>query len=69
MFGTPDESAAVQGYIRQSDGVFRIFFPNGERLIVVIGRGRDPLKVFAVNVTAGSKNDIGTVDLADSCPK
>lgn len=69
MFGTPDTSTATQGYVRNADGFFRVDFSSGERLIVVVGRGKEPVKVFAVNVTAGSKNNIGTVDLSGSCPK
>ena len=69
MFGTPDDSAAMQGYVRRSDGFFRVFAPSGERLIVVVGKGKEPIKMLAVNVTAGAKNAIGVVDLSGSCPK
>lgn len=69
MFGTADESRAIEGYVRTTDGSFRVDFPSGERLIVVVGRDREPVKVFAVNVTAGARNNIGNVDLSGSCPK
>jgi len=69
MFGTPDDSTAVQGYVRREDGFFRVDFPAGERLIVVVGKDKTPVKVFAVDVTAGKKNDLGKVDLSGSCPK
>lgn len=69
MFGTPDVSKVLQGYIRRSDGFFRIHSISGERLLVVVGKDKNPVRVFAVDVTAGGKNEIGIVDLAGSCPK
>jgi hypothetical protein len=70
MFGAPDyTSSALQGYIRARDGFVRIDFPMGERLIVVLGRGKELVKSFAVNVTAGRNNVLGPIDVTGSCPK
>jgi hypothetical protein len=68
MFGTPEQSIALQGYVRRSDGYFRIDFSEGVRLIVVVGKEKEPVKAFAVDVTLGAKNNLGDIDLSGSCP-
>ncbi|MGA2436645.1 MAG: hypothetical protein ABSG25_15325 [Bryobacteraceae bacterium] len=69
MFGQCTEGL-VEGYIRQADGMFQLDGNMwGDRHIIVIGKGKEPVKAFAVNVTVGGlHNDVGTIDLSGSCP-
>lgn len=41
----------------------------GERHLLTIGKGNQPVKTFGVNVTIAKPNDMGTLDLTGSCPQ
>jgi len=71
MFGGLTDARVVhEGYLHKADGSFRITASmQGERHIVVIGRGRDPVISLGVDVVEGGQhNDVGTVDLRGKCP-
>lgn len=55
----------------QPDGAFRIISSfEGRRHIIVVGKGKDPVKAFAADVVAGGGEvDVDTIDLSGSCPK
>jgi hypothetical protein len=77
MFGDAQTSLAFEGNV-EPDGTFTIDggMP-GVRHIVVVGKGKEPVKAFAVDVTVGGKmhepmsriNNAGNIDLSGSCPK
>jgi len=70
MFGSQDSPIIHEGFINLSDGAFWIPSSiHGERHIIVIGRDKEPLKVLAFDAAEGGKNDVGAVDLSNSCPK
>lgn len=70
MFGGDDFRPSFEGYIDPKDGAFslRASMP-GERYVIVIGKDRQPVKAFATDVTAGGKNNMGSISLAGSCPE
>jgi len=71
MFGGHEGSAdyAVDGYV-ESDGSFTLVLgPLGVRRLLVVGHGKEALKVTAVDVTQGKSSNVGVIDLKDSCPK
>jgi hypothetical protein len=69
MFGSPAGALIFDGLIGP-DGHFRIVGNlRGERHIVAIGKGSQPLAVVGVNVEVGGKNDIGMVNMGTACPK
>ena len=58
------------GHVRLTDGSFVITGAmRGERHILVVGRGRDTVKVVGIDVVAGGQNPLGDIDLTDACPK
>jgi hypothetical protein len=66
MFGLIGQ--AEEGYVHASDGKFEVNRSfNGERYILVIGWGKEPVRAVGVNLTEG-KNDAGVIDLAGACP-
>jgi hypothetical protein len=72
MFGPHIGARAVyDGYVRKSDGTVSITASmTGERYIIVVGWGRDPIISFAFDVVEGGRsNDFGTIDLRARCPK
>lgn len=69
MFGEYAEAGAYEGLIG-SDGAFDITASmRGGRYIVVVGKGREPVKAFSAEVSIGGKNDAGIIDLRGFCPK
>lgn len=71
MFGGQTDARIVhEGYLDKTDGSFRITASmQGERHIIVIGWGPDPVISLGVDVVAGGRdNDVGTVDLRGKCP-
>jgi hypothetical protein len=69
MFGGYDDPASYEGYVA-ADGAFELTSSlRGERTIFVVGRDKQPVKAFGVDVIAGGKNNAGAVDLSGSCPK
>jgi hypothetical protein len=67
MFGYPAE---VNEGVVQPNGSFSLTASLfGERYLLVIGKGREPVKTIGIDVAAGRTNDIGTVDLGGHCPK
>jgi hypothetical protein len=68
MFGG-QEGPTFEGYVDLAGGWFSVDCYRGERYIIVIGRDKDPVKVFGADVLAGGRNDVGEVDLGGSCPK
>jgi hypothetical protein len=69
MFGGHEEFAIFDGYVQAPGGEFSVTVSGGERHILVVGKGGEPVKALGVNVTSGITRDLGTIDLAGSCPK
>ena len=69
MFGGQTEYSVYEGFIRNPSGAFRLTAPmRGERHILIIGRGKQPLKSLGVNVTSGGgKTDVGEINLEREC--
>jgi hypothetical protein len=60
---------AVDGFV-ESDGSFTLVLgPLGVRRLLIIGHGKDPIKVVAIDVTQGKMADAGAIDLSKDCPK
>jgi hypothetical protein len=71
MFGPHYFSRALfDGYVRKSDGSVSIIASmQGERHVIVVGHGRDPIISFSFDVVEGGRNnDFGTIDLRGKCP-
>jgi hypothetical protein len=68
MHGGPDEWA-FEGLVKKSGEFSVVGSVRGERHLLVFGRGREPLKVIAFDVTEGGKNDVWVVDLSGACPR
>jgi hypothetical protein len=69
MFGGHWDTVSYEGYVNQTDGAFSLNASlRGTRHIVVFGRGRQPVKALGVDLVEGRQNDIGVIDLSDSCP-
>jgi hypothetical protein len=69
MFGAQDYQAVYDGFV-QSDGSFWLTGSmSGERQLVVIGKGREPVKTVGIDVAEGKPIDMGVVDLSGYCPK
>jgi hypothetical protein len=67
MFGAQHPRFPLEGTIL-SDGTFYLEGPmEGERHILVFGKGRDPLKSIGINVTVAGNNDVGAIDLSKEC--
>jgi hypothetical protein len=71
MFGGthPWEDAINDGYVKP-DGTFD-FTVNAEgvRHLMVVGKGKDPIKAVGFDVTLGENSDLGSIDLRGQCPK
>ncbi len=69
MFHGQEYPLLHEGYI-QPDGVFWITSSmQGQRHMIVVGKGKLPVKVFAADIVIGGKNELGDIDLSASCPK
>lgn len=69
MFGTSLGAWVAEGQIG-ADGSFTISGGmKGERHIVVLGKGKQPVRAVGIDITVGGTNNIGTVDLSDFCPE
>ena len=67
MFGSEKTDAAVEGTV-QKDGSFQASgYMGGQRSLLIVGRGKEPVEVIGVNVYTGKINEIGTVDLTNRC--
>jgi hypothetical protein len=70
MFGGTEYPQIHEGLVRSADGFFNITSNfRGERHILVVGKGKDTVRVVGVNLVSGSDNDAGRIDLTGSCPK
>jgi len=69
MFGGQDLLSSSTGYLNPEDGAFWLMFDRGIRHIVIIGKGKNPVRTLGVNVLEGGKNDLGTIDLSKDCPE
>lgn len=69
MFGGQDQSSIYEGLVRPVDGSFSLIaHMRGERHILIVGRGKQPLAAIGVNVTSGGgKTDVGSLDLSTMC--
>lgn len=68
MFGSVTEAAIAEGRI-ETNGVFSVVGDlQGERQIVVIGRGDQPVHAFGFNVTSAAVNRTGDIDISSRCP-
>ncbi len=68
MFGGPEGAPVTDGYVL-SDGSIVLTVGPGVRHLVVVGKGKQPLRVMGVDITVGKLHDIGLVDLSNSCPQ
>ncbi len=69
MFHGQEYPLLHEGFIRP-DGAFSITSSmTGQRHIIVVGKGKEPVKAFAADVVIGGKNEVGNIDLSASCPK
>jgi hypothetical protein len=68
MFGGQTSNGVHEGFIG-ADGAFSLTSGmRGERHILIIGRGKHPLKAIGVDVTSGGgKTDVGEIDLRNEC--
>ena len=67
MFGSEKTDAAVEGTVRL-DGTFRASgFMGGQRSLLVVGRGKEPIEVIGANIYTGKINQLGTIDLTNRC--
>jgi hypothetical protein len=71
MFGGHDKLSVYEGIIHMSEGSFVIEAAmRGERHIVIIGKGKQPITAFGVDVmSGGGKTNVGVLDLAKICPR
>ena len=72
MFGAHTSALVIyEGYFQKANGSFEITASmRGERHIITIGRGRDPIISLGADVVEGGmNNDVGTVDLRGKCPQ
>ena len=67
MFGSEKTDAAVEGTV-QKDGSFQASgYMGGQRSLLIVGRGKEPVEVIGLNIYTGKINQIGTVDLTNRC--
>ncbi len=67
MFGGHERVFAVDGYV-QSDGNFWLVLEgDGVRHLLIIGKGKKPIKSIGFDVTAGKKINAGVIDLSSHC--
>jgi hypothetical protein len=69
MFGGQLGTAVEDGYVGSNGSFWLSLGTTGVRHLLVIGKGRDPVKVIGVDITVGKQHDLGTVDLTGDCPK
>lgn len=68
MFGGGGSHAIRDALVRR-DGHFVIALPsNGVRHLFIIGKGKQPVRVIAMNMTIGERNDLGRIELGGFCP-
>lgn len=73
-FGVPPEpgpplGSTYDGCLEPTTGEFTIRTRRGVRHMIVVGKGKDSVKVFAANLIAESPiADMGEFDLSGSCP-
>ena len=68
MFGLEVTEASVEGTIKPDGGFVASGFMGGQRGLLIIGRGKQPIKVIGLDVYTGKTNQLGVIDLASSCP-
>lgn len=69
MFGAVAPIAALEGYVFP-DGSFELSGQmEGERHIVVFGKGKQPVRAIGVDVTNAQVANAGEIDLRGACPK
>jgi hypothetical protein len=68
MFGGHDKVFVIDGYVRP-DGNFWLVFGYSFRHLLVIGKGKEAIKVIGIDVNAGKKIDPVVIDLTGNCPK
>lgn len=57
-----------EGEVDGETGAFTVNAISGVRHLLIVGKGRDPVHVFARQTRNGDLADVGTVDLAGRCP-
>ena len=68
-FGGHDGANLIDGYV-EGDGKFWLVLGNyGVRHFLVIGKGKEPIKVMGLNVTAGKAAQAGVINLKGLCPE
>ena len=54
----------------ETDGTFSLSIgATGIRRLLVIGKGKQPIRVLGVDITVGEQRNIGVVDLTGACPQ
>lgn len=59
-----------QSAVEPSTGAFSVVAMMWNRQLIVVGRGSDPIKAFAANISLGIREPLlGDFDVSDSCPE
>jgi hypothetical protein len=69
MFSNTEKAGVSEGYVDVDGSIFLALGGLGERTILVIGKGKQPVKSIALDITVGKRHDFGSVDLSGLCPK
>jgi hypothetical protein len=67
MFGGQDKLFVIDGYV-SSGGKFSLTLAYSVRHLIVIGKGKKPIKVLGVDVTTDQPIDAGLIDVGNQCP-
>jgi len=67
MFGGQDKLFVVDGYVSPS-GKFSLALVYGVRHLIIIGKGKKPIKVLGVDVSTDQPIDAGLIDISNQCP-
>jgi hypothetical protein len=67
MFGTEKTDAAVEGTIQANGSFSATGYMGGQRSLLIVGRGKDPLKMVALDIYTGKTNVVNPLDLSSVC--
>jgi hypothetical protein len=68
MFGKYGNPVSDHSSVSAEDGSFWVVAKGGVRHIVSIGKGRSVVRSVEADVTEGTRNDVGVIDLSQYCP-
>jgi hypothetical protein len=67
MFDVDGATLTRDGFIDRGGGVTMTAPDRGVRTILIVGRGRLPVKAIAVDLMSGLVSDFGVVDVSEGC--